>query len=160
MARLTPNSIAAMQDSGKWLARLAAEVAVNQLESISEPTDIEGQTSLSQSRSNEFVGFFNDKDSIKFGRTILSAALELQSEALSDTDFEEPPVPDGDRVLVQFHFDRTFSQQGQSDIRIVNIVVPDFTGKAIAGNNNVVTYNLNDVAEETFGFTILARCEN
>lgn len=76
-------------------------------------------------------------------------------------------------VLINFHVDRTFEQDGFR-VRVVNVVVPDFNDKIVErvkvgdfdieaeGNKELLTtiLNLDAIAKEAFGFITICGCAN
>lgn len=64
---------------------------------------------------------------------------------------DEGPVEDGVRLVL--HFDRTVSEGGKT-MRIVNVAVPDLTGKGRIDRDT----GLSGIAEEAIGFITICGC--
>ena len=64
---------------------------------------------------------------------------------------DDGPVEDG--VHLVLHFDRTVSEGGKT-MRIVNVAVPDFTGKGRIDRDT----GLSGIAEEAIGFVTICGC--
>ena len=80
------------------------------------------------------------------------------------------PTPAADSVQINFHFDRTFEQDGHT-VRIVNVVVPDFDDKfgklirsgdldslKVGADIRQSVLDLDAVAKEAFGFITICGC--
>ncbi len=154
MARLKLTNVSDETASGRWISKVAAQVAYGGLEAISDDNG-----SFDQGES--FAEFYSD--SLVFDPSIQAA--DDQESRVGDADIS------GGQVYVQFHFDRTValddSNPNSETYRIVNVVIPDFTtklvrdtnGDVVIGDDGEPVYDLNGVAEELFGYSVRKACE-
>lgn len=154
MARLKLTNISEEIPSGHWLSGIAAKVAHGGLDAIA------GDDARSFIQAGEFASFYSN--SMVFDPSIQAA--DDQESRMNATEISSG------QVYVQFHFDRTLpvdsNNPDSGTIRIVNVVVPDFTTKLkrddvgdVILEDGEPQYDLTGVAEELFGYSVRKACE-
>ena len=106
---------------------------------------------------------------ITLASPLLSDFTNLLDETIANVAFgqAEPDAStkaDANSVYVNFHFDRTI-QLGENQVRVVNVVIPDFDGKSADASQqgggtggDGSPPDLGGVAKEAFGFIVICGC--